>query len=578
MLSLKGYGSSSSSSSSESEGEEDDGVKRGILVSHEHTKGFTPSTALALKELNAAPLIVPNSSLDERRHIDPSSTEIAYNPRYEDLFAPLPGPANPFKTQQEASHKNTWAGHTEPAHLNDFQFEEQRKNFEFCGSAYDPSLGSNAVVRPDANRFQEEDKDFDYSAGSEEGSSKVNARKRERNGDPGDIEGFLGPWGKYENEITVARPSEEDAKYLEEYLSKMKKKARVQIDNKPVEEKSTLHIKDPYDYQGRSFLHIPQDVGVNLKSETPPQKCFIPKRQIHVWQGHNKGVSVIRWFPRSAHLLLSGSMDSRLKLWEVYKNRRCVRTFTGHRQAIKDACFNSGGDRFLSTSYDRYIKLWDAETGECVSRFSNKKVAYCVKFHPDREREHLFVAGMADKRIICWDTRSGGIAQEYDRHLGAVNSITFVDNNRRFVSTSDDKSLRVWEWDIPVDMKYIADPSMHSIPTMTKSPNDKWLAGQSLDNKIVVFTSGEKFRPHKKKEFKGHMVAGYACSIDFSPDMSYIVSGDGDGKCVVWDWKTTKMVSKWKAHEDTCISALWHPHETSKVATAGWDGLIKYWD
>ena len=45
--------------------------------------------------------------------------------------------------------------------------------------------------------------------------------------------------------------------------------------------------------------------------------------------------------------------------------------------------------------------------------------------------------------------------QEYDRHLGAVNSITFVDENRRFVSTSDDKSLRVWEWDIPVDMKYI---------------------------------------------------------------------------------------------------------------------------
>jgi pre-mRNA-processing factor 17 len=37
--------------------------------------------------------------------------------------------------------------------------------------------------------------------------------------------------------------------------------------------------------------------------------------------------------------------------------------------------------------------------------------------------------------------------------LGAVNTITFVDENRRFVSTSGDKSMRVWEWDIPVDMK-----------------------------------------------------------------------------------------------------------------------------
>ena len=146
-------------------------------------------------------------------------------------------------------------------------------------------------------------------------------------------------------------------------------------------------------------------------------------------------------------------------------------------------------------------------------------MAYCCKFNPDEDKQHLIVTGMADKKILCWDTRSGEIVQEYDRHLGAVNSITFVDENRRFVSTSDDKSLRVWEWDIPVDMKYIADPSMHSLPYVTKSPNEKWLAAQSLDNKISIFTCGEKFKPYKKKEFKGHMVAGYACGIDFSPEM-----------------------------------------------------------
>ena len=48
--------------------------------------------------------------------------------------------------------------------------------------------------------------------------------------------------------------------------------------------------------------------------------------------------------------------------------------------------------------------------------------------------------------LFQWDTESGEVVQEYDRHLGAVNTITFVDENRRFVTTSDDKSLRVWEW------------------------------------------------------------------------------------------------------------------------------------
>lgn len=55
--------------------------------------------------------------------------------------------------------------------------------------------------------------------------------------------------------------------------------------------------------------------------------------------------------------------------------------------------------------------------------------------------------------------------------MGPVNSITFVEDGKRIVSTSDDKSMRVWEWDIPVDIKYIADPSMHSMPYVSVHPN-----------------------------------------------------------------------------------------------------------
>lgn len=65
----------------------------------------------------------------------------------------------------------------------------------------------------------------------------------------------------------------------------------------------------------------------------------------------------------------------------------------------------------------------------------------------------------------------------------------------------------------------------------------------------------------------------YICSY-----FSFLVSGDADGKCYIWDWKTTKLYKKWKAHDGVCIDVLWHPHEPSRLATAGWDGKIKYWD
>lgn len=73
--------------------------------------------------------------------------------------------------------------------------------------------------------------------------------------------------------------------------------------------------------------------------------------------------------------------------------------------------------------------------------------------------------------------------------------------------------------DIPVDMKYIADPTMHSMPAVTLAPNLKWLGCQSMDNKIVIYSALNRFKLNRKKTFKGHMVAGYACGLDFSPEM-----------------------------------------------------------
>ena len=116
--------------------------------------------------------------------------------------------------------------------------------------------------------------------------------------------------------------------------------------------------------------------------------------------GHNKGVSAIRLFPRSGHLLLSASMDTKIKLWDVYHEGNCLRTFMGHSQAVKDVTFNNAGDKFLSASYDRYVKQWDTETGQCIQVWSNGKIPNVVKYNPDGDKQNIFLAGMQDKKII----------------------------------------------------------------------------------------------------------------------------------------------------------------------------------
>ncbi|KAL0009114.1 hypothetical protein SO802_010616 [Lithocarpus litseifolius] len=336
-------------------------------------------------------------------------------------------------------------------------------------------------------------------------------------------------------------------------------------------DKSTFHGKEERDYQGRSWIAPPKDAKANN------DHCYVPKRLVHTWSDHTKGVSAIRFFPKQGHLILSAGMDAKVKIWDVFNSGKCMRTYMGHSKAVRDIWFCNDGTKFLTAGYDKNIKYWDTETGQVISTFSTGRIPYVVRLKPDDDKQNILLAGMSDKKIVQWDMNTGQVAQEYDQHLGAVNTITFVDNNRRFVSSSDDKSLRVWEFGIPVVIKYISEPHMHSMPSISLHPSTNYLAAQSLDNQILTYSTRDRFQLNKEKKFWGHIVAGYACQVNFSPDGRFIMSGDGEGKCWFWNWKTRKVFKPLKCHEGACIGCEWHPLEQSKVATCGWDGLIKYW-
>jgi len=326
-------------------------------------------------------------------------------------------------------------------------------------------------------------------------------------------------------------------------------------------------------------MHVPLDLDVDLRKEPGGVTNFIPRKQIHSWKNHTKAVTALRFFPNSGHLLLSASADSTIKIFDVYHDRELLRTYSGHSKALADIDFNASGTQFLSASYDRMMKLWDTETGTCIAKFTTGKTPHCIRFNPSPEHGHEFLAGMSDKKIVQFDTRAGNeVVQEYDHHLGPINTITFVSDNTRFMTTSDDKSVRAWDYNIPVPIKYIAEPYMFPLTRAGLHPSGKYVAYQSSDNQIVVYGANDKFRQNRKKSYRGHNNAGLAIDVSCSPDGQFLASGDSAGYVVFWDWKTCKTYHKMKAGDQAVTCVQWHPQETSKVATAGADGEIRYWD
>ncbi|KAJ3227709.1 hypothetical protein HDU81_006529 [Chytriomyces hyalinus] len=532
---------------------------------------------LAVKKvrIDAAPA-VNTEDLSEYRYLPGVTTkEIMHNVPYQDLARPLAGPSNPFNST-EIVNKNILTGFVEEHAISDFTFSTMERTYMNYGYTVNPDSQDQLIGS--AKNIAE------YGGATIHDIKKNDVkRKRKPKGDPSVVGGYKGPWAGFEDEGEergLSGPTEEEKAALEAALASTPAAVvkAVEAVADPGKEKTVFHGKSEFDYLGRTYMHAPTDVGVNLNGDAGSQECFIPKTLIHTWTGHTKGVNMIRFLPKTAHLILSASMDTKVKLWDVYNDRKCLRTFMGHSKAVKAIDFSNDGRKFLTCSYDKWIKLWDTETGQCIRSFTTRRIPYCIKFNPAAEQQNIFLTGCADKKVYQFDSNSGKVVQEYDQHLGAVNTITFVDDNRRFVTTSDDKTLRAWEYGIPVVIKYIAEPDMHSMPAVTLDPSKKFIACQSLDNQILIYSAKDRFKLQRKKVFKGHLIAGYACQPGFSADGRFLMSGDSEGKVWFWDWKTCKVFKKFKAHENVVMDCQWHPHEASKVATCSWDGTIKYWD
>ena len=477
--------------------------------------------------------------------------ELSYNvPRIITHNAPVAGPSHPV--HGHATNTNVWSGQADDVRVADYHFDDMfNRQRGTSPNLVNDSGGQPKKKKKRTKRAPESvrpdtgialDKPF-YLKSSQPWADESIHHTEEA------IDTAAGQEGSQIPAVTAGGPPKGEAKT------------------------SIFHgtADDLEDYQGRSWIDVPRGY-----KEDVIEKCRVPKKSVHTWSSHTKGVSAVRFHP-AGHLLLSASLDGTAKMSRVYDSRKCMRTYLGHTKGIRTAEFaGTGGTQFVTTSFDKSVKLWDAETGSIVTSFDTKNsMCFALGTHP--AQPSILLAGI-NKKIVQFDTRTGDNLQEYDYHLDSVNSITFFDDGRKFVTSSDDKTIRVWEFGVPVQIQVIKDTDMHAASAAFLSSDGTTWLGQNADNTIVSYSvTGPKVRQLKKKTFEGHASAGYAIDVGMSPDGQYVYSGDGEGRVFFWSWKSKKVVRTLSAHQQVCVGCRWHPTQSSTVATCSWDGSVKLW-
>ncbi len=353
--------------------------------------GTTPPPAEASQKIAATSIVAaPDVSLDVWSHksmsweskaniaqdpmrlqmmlAKPTDNSLTYNVRYEDLSRPAQGPTNPFKTTEgnALKRKNVLTGHAEEAVISDATFTNQHRTFQSRGYALEPNASGNIVGDLAlAERYGGRD--------VVQAKSERERRKRQKKGDSSILEGegrYLGPWAKYKEDVQyedeAALAEEElasDEEYIEEAIVPANAGAMTKSGTDYQEDVSNMETTEfngsaQYDYQGRTYMHAPRDIDVDLYKEGGAEKSYIPKKLVHTWRHGSKPINAIRFFPNTAHLLLSASADAKIKIFDVYRDKELLRTYSGHTKSVSDIDFSPDGTQFLSASFDRQMKLY----------------------------------------------------------------------------------------------------------------------------------------------------------------------------------------------------------------------------
>jgi COMPASS component SWD3 len=114
------------------------------------------------------------------------------------------------------------------------------------------------------------------------------------------------------------------------------------------------------------------------------------------------------------------------------------------------------------------------------------------------------------------------------------------------------------------------------------SPNGKFVLAATLDSSVRLWKYVEgrcikTYQGHKNQKFSINACFGeYLSEDEEGEESAFAMCGDEEGKAVIWDVNTKKVLQVLTGHEDVVLGVDSSP-DSVMVATCSLDGSIKVW-
>ncbi|KAI5963905.1 CDC4 [Candida theae] len=156
---------------------------------------------------------------------------------------------------------------------------------------------------------------------------------------------------------------------------------------------------------------------------------------IAVLTGHTQSVRSLSGY---GNIIISGSYDSTVRIWDLLDNGRCKHILQGHQDRVYSTAIDFDRKVCFSGSMDSTINIWNFETGELLKVLEGHSSLVGLLALVDG----VLVSAAADASLRIWDPATGDLRSKLRGHAAAITC--FEHDGLKVVSGSE-KMLKLWD-------------------------------------------------------------------------------------------------------------------------------------
>lgn len=283
---------------------------------------------------------------------------------------------------------------------------------------------------------------------------------------------------------------------------------------------------------------------------------------------HKSGVNLCSFSP-DGKIMISGSKEGTIKVWDVEQNYKAIKEFSLGDDAISALHFNHKGDKISIGSLEG-LHIYNSSTYKRIARKKKAHVTFVKSGNFSPDDQFVVSSSWKENALVIWESATLKQVMELGENIWTDEAI-FTPDGKYIVSCNHDNNAKVWDVKTGNIIKTLAG-------------HTDWVYGVKITSDMKTVVTGSFDQTVKLWDFnsgklintlKGHKDGIAALAL--SPNNQFVASGSVDGAIIIWD--IISQQEKVRLLESGAILLhLEFSPDGKSLAGCAVDGTIRIWD